>query len=231
MIPQTMVRRIVAYVAWVLSAAVIAIPILNAQTAGSPPRPDAWANSLSTYAQRAADPAGDLVYATQLIGMMKPYVSQGEFAQLARRLASADQAARHDPKKYVPETAVAAAFNGLMAPVQHNSATPFRTDAQTVHMMRGVLAGSSPALVSVKEHPASCLPDEAVLLVFLLIFNNGRVFTVPPGQSLLSAESEMLGENAADNAFIKLDQNLAAHWKITNMLIFTRLLDDMGMPR
>jgi len=228
---RRLMKQVVAPAAWAVLVAVIAPVVLCAQTANSRSAgdPNAWSHSLSVDAQRAAEPAGDLNYATELIGMMKPYVSQGDFARLARRLASADQAARHDSRKYISETAVAAAFNRLMAPVPHNNATPFSTDAQTVHNMRWILAGNSPALTSVKEHPASSLPDEAVLLVSLLILNNGRLATVAPGQTLLSAENAMLAEEAADDAQVKLDQYLAGHWKWTNMAIFSKLLGDMGI--
>jgi hypothetical protein len=217
----------------VVLAAVIAPSILSAQTAGCPSvgQPGAFLCSLGADEQRADSPAGDVKYATELIRMMAPHVSRGDVALLACRLASADQAARHDPGKYIPETAVAAAFNGLMAQVLDKNATPIRTDAQMVHRMREVLAGNFPALFSVKEHLTPCLPDEAVLLVFLLIFNNGRVVVVPPGQPLLPAENAMAAENAADNAQIKLDQYLAAHSAATNLTLFSRLLGDMGINR
>jgi hypothetical protein len=209
----------------------IAPLILCAQTAGCPPigNPDAFLCSLSADAQRAADPAGDLNYATKLIRMIAPHISQGNVTQLAQRLASADQAARHDPGKYIPETTIAAAFNRFMAQVIDKDAPPIRTDAQTVHRLRWGLVGKSPALFSVKEHPASCLPDEAVFLIFELIFNNGRVVSVLPGQSLPAVEHAMLVENAANDAYIKLDQYLAAHWTWTNMALLKRLLGDMGI--
>jgi len=59
------------------------------QAVGSPSGgdPNAWGKALSADAQRATDPAGDLSYATRLIGMAKPHVSQGDFAKLAQRLA------------------------------------------------------------------------------------------------------------------------------------------------
>lgn len=108
-------------------ATFIAPSILNAQAADCPPvgNPDAFLCSLSADAQRAADPAGDLNYATKLIQMIALHVSQGNVTQLAQRLASADQAARHDPGKYIPETAIAAAFNRLMAQVIDKSAPPY----------------------------------------------------------------------------------------------------------
>jgi hypothetical protein len=212
-------------------ATFIAPSILSAQAAGCPPvgQPDAFLCSLSADAQRASDPAGDLNYATELIRMLAPHLSRDGVAQLAQRLASADQAARHDPGKYVPETAIAAAFNRLMAQVLDKNAPPIRTDAQTVHILRGILAAKAPALFSIKEHPASCIPDEAVFLIFELIFSNGRVVSVTPGQSLLAAENAMLAENAANDAYIKLDQYIAAHWTWTNMALLKRLLGDMGI--
>jgi hypothetical protein len=216
---------------WVTLATFIATLAVNAQAPGCHPEghPEAFLCTLGADAQRAADPAGDLKYATELIGMTAHHVSREDRAQLARRLASADQAARHDPGRYVPESSVAAAFNELMAPVKRNNATPFRTDAKTVHILRGVLAANSSDLISVKEHPSSCLPDEAVLLVFFLIFNNGRVVSVPSGQSSLSVENSMLAEDAEDDAQVKLDQYLAARWELSNMVLFNQLFHNLGI--
>jgi len=216
---------------WVALSTVIASSALSAQAPGCPSvgQPGAFLCSLGVDAKRAADPAGDLKYAAELIGMITPNLSREDRAQMARRLASADQEARHDPGRYVPESSVAAAFNELMAPVKRNNATPFRTDAETVHRLRGILAGNSPALTSLKEHPTSCLPDEAVLLVYLLIFNNGRVGFVPRGQSLLSVENSMAAEDAADNARMKFDEYLAARWELSNMILFNQLLHNLGI--
>lgn len=220
--------------AWIALAVFIAPSILIAQTTGSRSLggPNPFLNSLSTYAQHAASPAGDLNYATELMRMMTgSRISRGDFAQLARRLASADQAARHDPRKYVPETAVAAAFNWLMAQAQGNYATPFRTDALTVHRMRWFLAAYSPALSSVKEHPASCLPDEAVLLLSQLKFNNGQIGFVPRGQPMPPLGETVRVEDAANNAYLRFDRYLAAHSAAANMALFSKLLQDMGIQR
>jgi hypothetical protein len=231
MIGRTLVHSVMAPTMWVTLATFIAPLAVNAQAPGCPSvgQPGAFLCSLGAEAQRAADPAGDLKYATELIGMITPHVSREDRAQMARRLASADQAARHDTGRYVPESSVAAAFNELMAQVRRNNATSFRTDAETVHSLRGILAGNSPALTSLKEHPTSCLPDEAVLLVYLLIFNNGRVGFVPRGQSLLSVENSMAAEDAADNAQMKLDEYLAARWELSNMVLFNKLLHNLGI--
>ncbi len=219
--------------AWVLLAAFIAPLILGAQAAGSPSAggPSAFLNSLSAYAQRAASPAGDLSYATELMRMTASHVSQGDFAQLARRLASADQAARHDPTKYIPETAVAAAFNWLMAQAQGNHAGPIRTDVQTVHRFRWFLEAYSPALSSVKEHPASCLPDEALLLLSQLKSNNGKIGFLPRGQPVPRVGETFSVEDAANDAYMRLDQYLAARSAAANMALFSGLLQDMGIQR
>jgi len=226
-----MLRSIMVSGIWVALATVIAPSILSAQAPGCPPlgQPGAFLCSLGARAQRAADPAGDMDYATELIQMMSPHVSRDGVVVLARRLALSDQAARRDPQKYTQETAIAAAFNGLMAKVLEKNSPPIRTDVQTVHSLRESLANNSPALSSVREHPASCLPDEAVLVLFLLVVNNGRVVTVPQGQSVTSAFSAKLAEDAANDAEIKLDEYFAAHSETTNMLIFNKLLYSMGI--
>jgi hypothetical protein len=217
----------------VVLAIAITPSILGAQTAAagshSAGGPSAFLNSLSADAQRADSPAGDLNYATELIRMTASRVSPGDATQLAHRLASADQAARHDTSKYVPETAVVAAFNGLMAKAQGSNAKPIRTEVQTVHRIRLFMAAYSPALSSVKEHPASCLPDEAVLLLFQLKFNNGRIGFVPSGQPAPAiGTTENVGD-AADDAGLRLDQYLAAHSAAANATIFNELLQNMGI--
>lgn len=228
---RKMVRRMVAPVVWVALATLITPSAVSAQATGtfSTSGPSTFLNSLSLDAQRADSPAGDLNYATELIRMMASHVSRGDVAQLARRIATADQAARHDPSKYIPEGVVAVAFNGLMAQVLDKSATAIRTDTQTVHRMRGVLAANAPALTSIKEHPASCLPDEAVLLMFELKFSNGRVVIVPRGQPLPPVATSERVEDGAEDAGLRLDRYLAAHSAATNMALFSRMLTDMGI--
>ncbi len=219
-----------------ISAALVlamVIPLSSATAQAPESRPvggkNAFLASLSKYEEHAADPAGDLIYATELIRMTVSHVSRNDLERLARRLASADQAARHDGRKYIPETAIATAFNGLMAQVQDNHATPFRADAQTVHSIREVLAGNSPKLTSVKEHRNSCLPDEAVLLAFLLKLNNGKVVFVPKGQPMPPSVTSMDAEDAGNDADTRLDQYLAAHSMAQNTDLFIKLLDDMGI--
>jgi hypothetical protein len=217
--------------AWVALAVVGTASHLSEQADDCPPvgQPGAFLCSLDRDAQHAAEPAGDLKYATEVIHLMAARLGRDDVAVLGRRLALADQAARRDPRKCVPETAIATAFNELMAQVLDKHATRIRTDAQTVHSLREVLADNSHALISVKEHPTDCLADEAVLLVFFLIFNNGRPISVPPGQPVGPAISAAYAEQAANDAYIKLDDYFAAHWTATNMGLFNKLLYNMGI--
>ena len=228
--PHRMMLWIVLSVV-VVPATMIMTSLLSAQTAGSPVagRPSAYLNTLSTYAQHADSPEGGLKYAMDLMGAAALHVSQGDAAELAHRLASADQVARHDPRQYIPEDAVAAAFNGLMAQIQDSHATPIQTDAQTVHRIRLVLAGNAPVLTSIKEHPTSCLPEEAVLLTILLTFNNGGVVIVPQGQPLPRAGESFRAESSAENAILRLDQYLDSHRTTANMVLFSKLLQAMGI--
>jgi len=230
---RSMVRGIVAPVVWVVSASLIAQLSLTAQAAGSGSviGPNTFLNSLSKDEQRAESPAGDLNYATELIQMVASHVSRGDAAQLARRLASADQAARRDPRKYVPETAVAAAFNALMARAQGSYATPLGTDTQTVHTLREVLAANSPDLTTVKTHSAFCLPDEAVLLTFLLLTNDGKVVVVPLGQPPPRDVTSGPFADAAVDAKARLEQYVAAHSEAIDLDLFTRMLTEMGIRR
>ena len=215
----------------VVPATLIMTSLLSAQTAAPAATggPSAYLSTLSTYAQHADSPEGGLKYATDLMGAAALHVSPGDAAELAHRLASADQTARHDPRQYIAEAAVAAAFNGLMAQIQDSHAKPIQTDAQTVHRIRLVLAGNAPVLTSVKEHPTSCLPEEAVLLTILLTFNNGRVVIVPRGQPPPRVGESFRAESAAENASLRLDRYLDSHRTTTNMVLFSKLLQAMGM--
>lgn len=220
-------------VRWIALAIVNVPLILSAQAAGSSPVgvTNPFLNSLSAFAQRAASPADDLDYATELMRMMGPHVSRGNFTQLARRLASADQAARHDSTKYIRETSVATAFNGLMAQVQGRHSTPFRTDAPSVHNLREFLWSISPGLTSVDSHPDSCLPDEAVLLVILLLANNGKVIVVPRSELPPSVETSEHLTFAEMNASARVEKFIVTHSRATNMKLFDKMLDDLGIQQ
>jgi len=226
-----MARRIKGPVAWVALAALIAPLTLSAQAADSRSvgGPSAFLNSLSIDAQRADSPAGDLSYATELIQMIASHIDGGDVALLSHRLATMDQEARRNGAQYIQEAAVASAFNGMMSQIQGSYATPLRTDAQTVHNLREILAANSPDLTSVNRHPISCLPDEAVLLVFLLLTNNGKVVSIPLGQPPPRDIASGHFADATVNAKVRLERYLAAHSKAGDMGLFSKLFTDIGI--
>ena len=227
MIHWVILRRTGASLAFTAMVTVI----LSAQTtrSDSVEGPSAFLNSLSKYAQGAEASRGDLSYSTELIRMMALHVSEPNAAQLARRITLADRTARQDVRKYIPESAVAEAFNMLMAQVQGNRASPLRTDAETVHRIRGVLDANSPALTSVKEHPMSCRPNEAILLMLLLKFNNGSVVFVPRGHPAPAKITSMRAEDPADSAGVSLNKYFETHSNTTNMALFSKVLQSMGI--
>jgi hypothetical protein len=221
---------ILATAACVVLTALVTAPQPSAQAVGShsAPTPIPFLDSLSRYEQRATDPAGELEYATVLVRMTVSHLSQNNSSLLAARLARANQEARHDDTKLIPEAAVVEAFNAWMAQVQGSYSISFRTDAQSVHSMREVLAANSSDLTSVRTHPGSCLPDEAMLLTFLLERNNGRVVVVPRGQPA-PVHMGVSMTDAGDNADSRMQQYLAAHSPRKDMALFRRMFADMGI--
>jgi hypothetical protein len=218
--------------AFVVLTAPVTAPQLSAQGVGShsAPTPFPFLDSLSRYEQRATNPPGELEYATVLVRLTASHLSQNDSSLLAERLARANQEARHDDTKLIPEAAVVEAFNAWMAQVQGSYSISSRTDAQSVHGMREVLAANSSDLTSVRTHHGSCLPDEAMLLTFLLERNNGRVVVVPRGQPALAHMGvSMSMTDAGDNADSRMQQYLAAHSPRKDMSLFRRMFADMGI--
>lgn len=224
-------RLIMLSTAWI-ALCVITTPMpLHAQesvTGSTAPR-STFLASLSRYEQGASTPTGDLKYATALVRLTAPRVNTQDLSKLARRLASTDQSVRGGKHNYVPEKAVATAFNRLMARVQGSyTALPY-VNADTVHALREVLAGNSADLTSLMSHPHSCLPDEAVLLVLLLSYNNGTVIVVRHGQTPPRIVTSGTLADAAANAGLRLDQYAVSHSKGQDVALFSNMLTDLGV--
>lgn len=97
-------------------------------------------------------------------------------AELAGRLAQAEQAARTGNGKLVAVGSVAQAFNDLMKDV--GAPPSVRTDESTVQKFREHAAAirAFPALFSADRNGTNCQPGEAVFLLGLLIMDNGVLF-------------------------------------------------------
>ncbi len=148
------------------------------------------------FDQEAAvnDPAGihkysrdlvDLVLPNQMIYGRSPSGRMEEFehellgedyaADLADRLARAEQTARTGNGRLVPEASVVKAFNDLM---QGIAAPPsMRADIAAIHSFREHAASlkAFPALLSADRNGTNCNPGEAVFLLYLLLSNNSQL--------------------------------------------------------
>jgi hypothetical protein len=225
------INNILTMAACVVLTALLATPQLGAQAAGSRavPTPSPFLDSLSRHEQRATNPAGELEYATVLVGMTASHLRPNDSSHLAERLAKANEQARHDDTKLIPESAVVEAFNQWMAQVQGSYSIAFRTDVQSVHGMREVLAANSPDLTSVRAHPGSCLPDEAMLLMFLLERNNGKGVVVPRGQPAAPPRMSVTMTDAREDAGLRMQQYLTAHSPRKDLALFRQMFAAMGL--
>jgi len=97
-------------------------------------------------------------------------------AELADRLARAEQTARTGTGKLVPISDVARAFNDLMKEVGAPSSV--RTDEKSLQSFREHAAAIKgfPALFSADRNGTNCNPGEAVFLLSLLISDNGVLY-------------------------------------------------------
>lgn len=128
---------------------------------------------LIAEASNANSQAGSLQYAKHLTRMfVMPQTGPAFLAQFTRRLAAADLAARQGKHRWVPESAVAQAFNDFMQRI--SPGTALHTDAATVHRLRVTLAAVSPELSAVASHPVDCLPSEAIDVMLQLVSHNGQ---------------------------------------------------------
>ncbi len=136
-------------------------------------RPPNLIETLNEEAE-ANDPAGIRVYSQHLIRLLVgDRVGKAHAASLSHRLAHAETMARHRKQNLVSEADVARSFNDLMKKI--GAPASLSTNEAWVQKFRaGLLAGSAvPALISTDRNGAYCNPGEAVLLLFLLLANNG----------------------------------------------------------
>lgn len=130
------------------------------------------------YNQEAAfsDPAGIQKYSEDLIGLIVPEgVDKGYTHSLSKRLAKAEQMAREGKGKLVPEAAIARSFDDLMRGI--GAPPTWRADMTQIRQFRArsATAPNLSALFSAGRNGTNCNPGEAVLLLDLLITNNGHL--------------------------------------------------------
>lgn len=114
-------------------------------------------------------------YSGQLARMLVDDKVGGRYAaSLSQRLTVAELAARRGERKFVPESSVAQAFNELMKRIETGPPPPLSTTALVVHQLRIAIRNTSPALSSMRPDNSDCLPSETVMLLFLLLVNDGK---------------------------------------------------------
>ncbi|HEU5351447.1 MAG TPA: hypothetical protein VFU55_07600 [Terracidiphilus sp.] len=150
-------------------------------------------------------------------------------AAFSKRLAAADLAARNRQHKWVSEGEVAQAFNELMT----GAGGTLRTDASVVHQLRISLANTSADLGSVRSHAGECLPSEAVLLIYVLLVNNGAVSTPLPAP-LPASPSPNVGYvtfsgPSGPDARIRVSRYAAVHTRSQVVELYENLAQRIGI--
>jgi hypothetical protein len=135
-------------------------------------------NILEEFSREAAasDPAGIVKYSQDLIELLVPEESGGDYIRsLAGRLASAEQKARQGSGNLISEAAVTGSFNTLMKEI--NGSPSWRADEASLHAFRqrSTSIQSLSPLFSAGRNGGNCNPAEAVMLLYLLIYNDGRL--------------------------------------------------------
>lgn len=130
------------------------------------------------YNQKAAfsDPEGIQKYSEDLVGLIVPEgVEKSYTHSLSKRLAKAEQMAREGKGKLVPEAAIVRSFDDLMEAI--GASPKWRADITQIRHFRAraATAPNLSALFSAGRNGTNCNPGEAVLLLDLLITNNGRL--------------------------------------------------------
>lgn len=142
------------------------------------PHPPRSTSFLGLFNQEAAasDPAGIQMYSEDVVQLIVPEsVGKDYIRSLSERLAKAEERAREGKGNLVPESAIARSFDELM---QGIGAPPaWRADVAQIRKFRARSATASnlSALFTAGRSGTNCNPGEAVLLLYLLILNNGKL--------------------------------------------------------
>jgi hypothetical protein len=142
---------------------------------------------------------------------------QAPFASaVSERFMLAEERVRKGRQERVSELAVSMAFNRLAGIVN----SPARADVNAVHRLRAVLADQAPYLITAKVSPASCNPGEAIVLIYLLVVNDGRIdkapSLAPPAAELLVMRPTVT--SGKQKSMISLISDFANHHGQTDVL-------------
>ena len=190
------------------------------QADGQPPPPHCAQSLYCLFNQEAAasDPAGIHKYSRDVVDLILPnqwtygrspsgrmetfeveFLGEKYAAQLADRLARAEQMARAGKGKLVAEADVVRAFNELMAKV--GAPASMRTDEASMRSFREHAASikAFPALLSADRNGSNCNPGEAVFLLHLLMSDDGKLYdrNLDTAQELTSRSFQQEGSRGS----------------------------------
>lgn len=172
----------------------VILPVCPLLTGQSGPRNPTSVLDLFNQEAAASNPAGIHKYSRDVIDLVLPnqwaygrspsgrleaYEKEGlgedYAAELAGRLARAEQMARTGEDKLVPEANVVRAFNELMREI--GAPPTLRASGEEMSKFREHAASRKafPALLSANRNGTNCNPAEAVFLLYLLISGNRSV--------------------------------------------------------
>jgi hypothetical protein len=163
-------------------------------------------------------------------------------ANLADRLARAEQTARTGKGKLVAESDVVRAFNDLMKEV--GAPSSLRTDETSLRRFREHAAAikAFPALFSADRNRTNCNPGEAVFLLSLLISDNGILLegNLDSEQALMHMGEQQNREGGSGGFAVGGIENLngtarglilsytSHHFRYTTKAVFNKLADTLA---
>jgi len=176
-------------------------------------------------AETADTTEGNKDYAKHLTENFVPsQTGDAYISAFSNRLSEADLSARQGKRKWIPESAVAQAFNDLMK----QTGGTFRTDTNIVHQLRTSVLEVSPALSTVKSHNSECLPSEAILLMMQLVSRNGSSTDwCPPALGPTGAPIQNVCEGAT--ALVVISRYITSHSRFENRKVFDHVAHIFGM--
>lgn len=186
--------------------------------------------TLVESAEAAHTEDGVTEYSKQLAALLLPSsMSGGYVGRLSKRLASAEMQARNGQRNYIPESSIAEAFNYLMENVEKGANHPARTDRSGIHDLRKTLFDLSPFLSSVNTHAHDCLPSEAVLLVAMLISNNGTLGNSTIDHNAVLKPGDVSGQIVHGDSRSRINRYMISHSGRTRRRLYDNLFKKLGV--
>lgn len=150
---------------------------LSPQTTGQQP-PGCAQDFFCLFNQEAAasDPGGIQKYSHDLIELIVPEEAGKDYINsLSDRLAKAESEARSGRGKLIPETDIVRSINATMRTIGAPPAFSADLDSIRAFRARSATISSLSALFTANRNGSDCNPGEAILLVSLLIENDGSL--------------------------------------------------------